>query len=77
MDDQDGNQEKALWTTEEVAAYLQVSKGTVKQWVKFGRIPVTKVGSLNRFRRGDIDAWLKDSSRPAELEDVHATEGVG
>lgn len=77
MDHQDGNQENALWTADEVAAYLQVSEGTVKQWVKFGRIPVTKVGSLNRFRREDIDAWLKESSRPAELTEAPATEGVG
>ena len=54
-----------LLTTVEVATYLQVSKGTVSQWVKTGKIPVTKVGALNRFRRSDIDAWLKDSSRPA------------
>ena len=65
-----------LLTTAEVAAYLQVSRGTVSQWVKTGKIPVTKVGALNRFRQADIDAWLKESSRPAELDEAPATEGA-
>ena len=48
----------------------------VLRTLKTGKIPVTKVGALNRFRRADIDAWLKESSRPAELDEAPATEGV-
>jgi excisionase family DNA binding protein len=59
MDDQ-------LWTAEEVATLLQVSEGTVNQWVKSGRIPVVKVGRLNRFNRADIEAWLDENKRSAE-----------
>ncbi len=61
-----GNVGSGLWTAEEVAGYLQVSEGTVNQWVKFGRIPVVKVGRLNRFRPADIDRWLEENARPAE-----------
>ena len=64
MEPQTSNSE-TLWTAEKVAEYLQVSVGTVKQWVKYGKIPMTKVGRLNRFRKEDIDAWLAESSRSA------------
>ena len=63
MGDQPSN---GLWTAEEVAEYLQVSGGTINQWVKAGRIPVVKVGKLNRFRREDIDSWLGENTIPAE-----------
>jgi excisionase family DNA binding protein len=53
-----------LWTAQEVAAYLQVAEGTVNQWVKLGKIPVVKVGALNRFRRSEIDAWLARNAKP-------------
>jgi len=58
-------QEEGLWTAEEVASYLQISEGTVNQWVKFGKIPVVKVGRLNRFRPSEIKAWLDEQARPA------------
>jgi excisionase family DNA binding protein len=56
----------ALMTAEEVAEHLRVSEGTINQWVKAGRIPVVKVGKLNRFRRSDIEAWVESNSKPAE-----------
>lgn len=52
------NPPEALMTPEEAAAYLKVAPGTVRQWVKLGRIPFIKVRSLTRFRRSDLDAWL-------------------
>lgn len=56
-----------LWTAEETAAYLKVTVGTVNQWAKVGKIPVTKVGTLNRFRKSDLDKWLDESSRVATV----------
>lgn len=54
-----------LMTSADVAAYLQVSEGTVKQWVHRRILPFVKVGRLNRFRREDIDAWVNDG-KPGE-----------
>lgn len=48
-----------LMTADEVAEYLSVETSTVKKWAKLRKIPVQKVGSLNRFRRSAIDAWLE------------------
>lgn len=61
MTESSGNTMDALWTDEQVAAYLQVSVGTVQKWAKQGRIPVRKAGVLNRFDRREIEAWTRPS----------------
>jgi excisionase family DNA binding protein len=65
MTDQTGNAD-ALLTADQVAEWLQVAVGTVQQWAKAGRIPVVKVGALNRFRRSDIEAWIEQRTRASE-----------
>ena len=64
MADDNGNTDP-LWTAEEVAEYLRLAETTVSQWAKIGRIPVVKVGALNRFRKSEIDAWLASNAKPA------------
>jgi len=38
-----------LWTYKDVADYLRVSPKTVRRWATERRVPVVKVGNLNRF----------------------------
>lgn len=45
-------------TVEEVAEYLSVSPGTVRNWVSQQYIPHAKRGRVVRFHRDQIDAWL-------------------
>ena len=59
------NAAEPLWTAEEVADYLRVSVETVKKWVKLDQIPHGKAGSLARFRKSDIDAWLASNASAA------------
>ncbi len=48
------------WMTyEEVAEYLSVAVGTVRNWVSARKIPVSKRGGMVRFKRDEIDAWLE------------------
>ena len=42
----------------EVAEYLAVAVGTVRNWVSARKIPYSKRGGMVRFKRGEIDAWL-------------------
>ena len=62
-----------LMTAREVADYLQCSLSTVRRMVGRGGIPHFRLGKLVRFRRTDVDAWLRrlhagelppDPSRP-------------
>lgn len=48
-----------LMTTGEVAARLHVPPATLRQWRHLGRGPKSfKLGSLVRYRRDDVEAWL-------------------
>ncbi len=42
----------------EVAEYLSVAVGTVRNWVSARKIPYSKRSGMVRFKRGEIDAWL-------------------
>ncbi len=48
-------------TLEEVADYLQVSKDTIYRLVQRGEIPASKISNLWRFKREEVDAWMKNT----------------
>jgi len=50
---------EALLTVDEVAARLQVPKGTVYALSRRKAIPVKRVGRLIRFDRDEIELWLE------------------
>lgn len=55
----DVNATDRLWTTNELAGYLQVSVHTIYHWRYQGDAPpAIKVGRSLRFRPADVDAWL-------------------
>ena len=44
---------------EEAAAYLGVPKETIRNWIKKTDIPAHKIGKLWKFKRSELDAWIK------------------
>lgn len=44
---------------EEVSVYLGVKKDTVRNWIKKTDIPAYKIGKLWKFKRSEIDEWVK------------------
>ncbi len=51
--------ETDILTLEELHGYLKIPKPTLYALAQGGRIPAAKVGKHWRFRRTDIDEWLK------------------
>ena len=49
-----------LLTVEEVARYLRLQPGTVRGMARRGELPVVKVGRRWRFKRSQIENWLRD-----------------
>jgi PTS system nitrogen regulatory IIA component len=49
-----------ILTLEEVARYLRVSERTVYDWAQKGDIPSGKIGTVWRFKKSDIEAWVND-----------------
>jgi len=51
-------------TTKEVAEYVSVSVGTVRNWVSARYIPFVRRGRVVRFHRDEIDKWLRINPCP-------------
>ncbi len=52
--------EEELLTVKEVAEWLRVTPKTIYGWVKLGRLKVYHVGKQLRFRREEINAFLRN-----------------
>lgn len=61
-----------LMTSHELADYLKVDLRTVYRYIKQGQIPKVKVGGRWRFRRSDIEAWLRGDM---QVEPLAASSG--
>ena len=53
---------KEIWTTKEVAEYLNIHPLTVHKYAREGKIPAFKIGTDWRFHRKYIERWIKEKS---------------
>jgi excisionase family DNA binding protein len=49
-------------SVDEIAAYLGVKRHTIYKWIQRKKMPARKVGSLWKFRRDEIDAWVRSGA---------------
>lgn len=48
---------------DEAAEYLGVNKDTIRNWIKKENgIPANKIGRQWKFKRFELDAWIKSGS---------------
>lgn len=50
-------------TVKMTCEYLKVSRSTLGDWMKKGKIPYSKIGRSPRFDRDEIDQWIKSGKR--------------
>ena len=58
---------------EDIAGHLDVSKDTIRAWIKKGTIPYHKVGRQYKFRVSEVDAWV-ESGESADADKQMETE---
>jgi len=46
-------------SVDEIAAYLGVKRDTVYKWIERKKMPSHKVGRLWKFRKEEIDEWIR------------------
>lgn len=46
-------------SVEEIAAYLGVKRDTIYKWQMRQKMPAHKVGRLWKFRKEEIDEWVR------------------
>jgi len=49
-------------SVDEIAAYLGIKRDTVYKWIADKRMPAHKVGRLWKFRKEEVDEWVKGGS---------------
>lgn len=54
----------------ELANYLKIAEKTAYRFASEGKIPGFKVGSAWRFRKSEIDFWIKNQERKVTSEDL-------
>lgn len=47
---------------EEIASYLGVKRDTIYKWIERKKMPAHKVGSLWKFRRDEVDEWVRSGN---------------
>ena len=46
-------------SVEEIAVYLGIKRDTVYKWIDRKKMPAHKVGSLWKFKRTEVDNWVR------------------
>lgn len=47
-------------SVDEIAAYLGIKRYTIYKWIERKNMPAHKVGSLWKFKKDEIDNWIRD-----------------
>ncbi len=53
-------------SVEEISSYLGVTKDTVYKWLNERELPAHKVGRLWKFKKEDVDNWVKSQESSVE-----------
>jgi excisionase family DNA binding protein len=63
------SQQKQLLDTTKASQFLGISKNTLYEWIVQKKVLHVKVGRLVKFRREDLEEWLKQRTKEEEKKD--------
>jgi len=49
-------------SVDEIAMYLGIKRDTVYKWIERKQMPAHKVGSLWKFRKDEVDEWVRSGN---------------
>ncbi len=61
-------------SVEEIADYLGVAKDTIYTWVTTKGMPGHRVGRFWKFKKEDVDAWVREGGASASSDDFDDKE---
>lgn len=50
------------FSVDDIAAYLGIKRDTVYKWINGKRMPAHKVGRLWKFKKEEVDDWVKSGA---------------
>lgn len=63
-------------SVDEIAEYLGVAKDTIYTWVTSKRMPGHKVGRFWKFKKEDVDIWVREGGAAASSDDFENEASV-
>lgn len=63
-------------SVDEIGKYLGISSDTVYRWIDRSGMPAHRMGRLWKFKRDEVDEWVKAGSAADLDASVVATEGL-
>lgn len=60
------NYEEIWIGVEDAATHLGVTKDTIRNWIKRTDIPAHKIGKLWKFKRSELDEWVRSGKSAME-----------
>jgi excisionase family DNA binding protein len=55
-------------SVEEIADYLGIKRDTVYKWIERKKMPAHKMGSLWKFKRDEVDDWVRSGGASESFE---------
>lgn len=56
-------------STKEISEHLGVTIETVRKWIKVKAIPCSRMGKLWKFKKSEVDEWVKSGGAAEERND--------
>jgi excisionase family DNA binding protein len=63
------NMEDRWLSVDEIGSYLGVKRDTVYKWISERGLPAHKVGRLWKFKKEDVDEWVRHCGTSDEKSD--------
>lgn len=61
-------------SVDEIAAYLGIKRDTVYKWISEKQMPAHRMGRLWKFRKDEVDEWVK-TGRAGDNEQGQTPDG--
>jgi len=56
-------------SVDEISTYLGVKRETIYKWISDKNMPAGKVGRLWKFKKDEVDAWVRKGGASEEIRD--------
>lgn len=60
-----------IFTIEELADYLKISKEKIYKMLQANELPAFKVGNQWRFKKSDIESWISKNTINVNFKEVN------
>lgn len=70
------NMDDRWLSVDEIAEYLGVARDTVYTWATSKGMPGHKVGRFWKFKKDDVDAWVREGGAASSSDDLENNKGA-